>query len=183
MTNIILIAIFAVIFAVISLYNRLVRQKNLVSEAWSGMDVQLKRRHDLIPNIVETVKGYASHEKGVLEKVTQLRNQAIGASSVDEKGQTENALSQSIKTLFAVAENYPNLKANENFLSLQKSLSETEDQIQMARRYYNGTVRDYQTLIQTFPVNMMASSFNFTPMQYFQLESDADRQVPNVKLN
>ena len=139
------------IIAGIALYNGLIQLKVLVDEAWSGIDVQLKRRYDLIPNLVETVKGYASHEKETFEKIAQLRSSAMGATGVEEKGKIEAELTSTLKTLFAVAESYPELKANENFKELQNSLTSIEEEIQGARRYYNGTVRDYNTKIMVFP--------------------------------
>lgn len=164
----------------ISGYNRLVSLKALLSEAWSGIDVQLKRRYDLIPNLVATVKGYSIHEKSVLENVTQMRAASVGATSITEKARAEAGLSGALKTLFAVAENYPDLKANENFLSLQKDLGAIEQDLQLARRYYNGTVRNYNVMVQTFPSRIIASMGGFTIAPYFEVGSEGERQAPKV---
>ena len=164
----------------IGIYNALVRNRNLVNESWSGIDVQLKRRYDLIPNLVETVKGYAAHEKEVFEKVTQARAGAISAGNVREKGQAENMLTQAIRSLFAVAENYPDLKASQNFQDLQKNLNEIEGEIQAARRYYNGCARDYNIAIQVFPNNILANMFGFTPREFFEIGEEAQREAPKV---
>ncbi len=153
-------------------YNRLVRLKNQSEEAWSDIDVQLKRRYDLIPNLVETVKGYATHERELFEKVTQARAAAMGATGFADKSQAENMLSQTLKSLFAVAENYPTLKANENFAKLQDELADTENKIQASRRFYNGNVRDLNTAIEQFPTNMLAGWFKFTKREFFELEED-----------
>ena len=169
-----------VVFSIIAIYNKLVRGKNLVAEGWSGIDVQLKRRTDLIPNLLESVKGYMSHERGLLSEVTRLRSESMQIKDVKTKSQVENALSRSLANLFAVAENYPDLKANQNFLDLQKQLGEIEDQIQMSRRYYNGTVRNFNILIESFPSNLIARQFNFTQASFFELESETDRAVPQV---
>src|SRR6267378_2765669 len=149
-----LIIIIVIVIAIIALYNGLIRSRNRVDEAWSDIEVQLKRRYDLIPNLVNTVKGYATHESGVLERVTAARTQAMNAGSLPQKLAEENQLSGALKSLFAVAENYPDLKANQNFLQLQSDLTDTEDKIQAARRFYNGNVRDYNTKIQQFPGNI-----------------------------
>lgn len=169
----------ALVFAV-GLYNGLVRAKVIVDEAWSGIDVQLKRRYDLIPNIVETIKGYAKHEKDTFEKVTMLRSQAMQTSDVAEKGKLENQLTQTLKSLFAVAENYPELKANENFLNLQGTLNEIENEIQGARRYYNGAVRDYNTKIMVFPNNLIAGLLGFKSREFFEAD-EAEKE--NVKVS
>lgn len=160
---IVLLAIWAV-----AIYNGLIRLKNRVDEAWSDIDVQLKRRYDLIPNLVNTVKGYAAHEKEVFEKVTEARTRAMGAQSTIDKAQAENMLSQTLKSLFAVAENYPDLKANQNFLELQRELTDTEDKIQAARRFYNGNVRDFNTKIQVFPNNIFAGMLSFSARDFFE---------------
>lgn len=165
---------------VMGIYNALVRNRTLVNESWSGIDVQLKRRYDLIPNLVETVKGYAAHEKTVFEKVTEARAGAIAAGSVREKGQAENMLTQAIRSLFAVAENYPDLKASQNFQDLQKNLNEIELDIQASRRYYNGCVRDYNITIQVFPNNVIANMFNFTPREFFEIGTEEERKTPKV---
>jgi LemA protein len=165
----------------IGIYNGLVRLRNLVKEGWSGIDVQLKRRADLIPNLVETVKEYMGHEREVMSKVTELRAQSMGAREVGEKSRLEGALSRSLANLFAVAEGYPDLKANQNFLDLQSQLSGIEEQIQLARRYYNGTVRNLNIKIESFPSNIVAGVFKFTQAEFFEIEDDADRAVPKVQ--
>lgn len=171
-------AVIAVIFfAIIGIYNSLVQTKVLVDEAWSGIDVQLKRRYDLIPNLVETVKGYATHEKETLTKVVELRNMAMGAKDINEKNKLENELSGTLKTLFAVAENYPDLKANQNFLDLQKTLTDIESEIQGARRYYNGAVRDFNTKIMVFPNNLIAGFLGFKAREFFEAEEEAKQNV------
>ncbi|MFA5928000.1 MAG: LemA family protein [Candidatus Margulisiibacteriota bacterium] len=163
------------------IYNQLIRNKQLLKEAWSGIDVQLKRRHDLIPVIVESVKGYVQHEKGVLEDVVRLRNKIEQVPTEKEKLATENQLSQALKSLFAVAEGYPDLKANQNFLALQTTLADIEDQMQMARRYYNGTARDLNIVIGSFPSSLVASWFNYLPAEYFEVDYATERQMPDVK--
>jgi LemA protein len=174
---ILLAAIIILAIWAIAIYNGLVRLKNRVDEAWSDIDVQLKRRYDLIPNLVNTVKGYAAHEKEVFEKVTEARTRAMGAQSAADKAQAENALSQTLKSLFAVAENYPDLKANQNFLELQRELTDTEDKIQAARRFYNGNVRDFNTKIQVFPNNMIAGSLGYTAREFFEAEEGEKEPV------
>lgn len=161
----------------IAVYNGLIRLKNRVDEAWSDIDVQLKRRYDLIPNLVSTVKGYTSHEKEVFEKVTEARTRAMGAQSAGDKAQAENMLSQTLKSLFAVAEAYPDLKANQNFLELQRELADTEDKIQASRRFYNGNVRDFNTKIQVFPNNIFAGMLNFTGREFFEAEEGEKKAV------
>lgn len=165
-----------VIWAVV-IYNGLIRLKNRVDEAWSDIDVQLKRRYDLIPNLVNTVKGYAAHEKEVFEKVTEARTRAMSAQSTGDKAQAENALSQTLKSLFAVAENYPDLKANQNFLELQRELTDTEDKIQAARRFYNGNVRDFNTKIQVFPNNIFSGMLGFVAREFFEAEEGEKEPV------
>ena len=180
----ILLAVVLTVFLVgAAQYNRLVRTKQLAQEGLSGIDVQLKRRADLIPNLLEAVKGYMGHERGVLEKVTELRAQSMKAESVAEKGQVEGLLSRALGNLFAVAENYPDLKASQNFIELQKSLSDIEEQIQLSRRYYNGAVRALNILVDSFPSNIVARMFGFTSMEYFELEDAADRAVPKVRFS
>lgn len=152
----------------IAIYNGLIRLKNRVDEAWSDIDVQTKRRYDLIPNLVSTVKGYAQHEKEVFEKVTEARTKAMGAQSTAAKAEAENMLSQTLKSLFAVAEAYPDLKANQNFLELQRELTDTEDKIQASRRFYNGNVRDFNTKIQVFPNNIFAGMLGFSSREFFE---------------
>ena len=182
MTIIALVIVVLAILLLIGLYNSLVRSKNRVDEAWSDIEVQLKRRYDLIPNLVNTVKGYAQHEAGVLNQVTEARSKAMSAPTQASKLEAENMLSQSLKSLFAVAENYPDLKANQNFLSLQSDLTDTEDKIQASRRFYNGSVRDYNTKLQTFPTNIFASLFNFQARTFFDIdEKGAEGQPVKVQ--
>jgi LemA protein len=164
----------------IAIYNLLVKNRNMVKEGWSGIEVQLKRRANLIPNLLETVKGYMGHERGVLEKVTELRAQSMRTQNVEERAKLEGALSRSLANLFAVAEGYPDLKANQNFLDLQSQLSQLEEQIHMARRYYNGTVRDYNIRVESFPSNLVANSFGFKQADFFEITDEADRAVPKV---
>lgn len=181
----VIIAVVVIIaIAVISMYNGLIRLKNRVEEAWSDIDVQLKRRYDLIPNLVSTVKGYASHEKETLENVISARNMAMNAEqsgNAKELQQAENQLSGTLKSLFALAENYPDLKANTNFLELQKELSDTENKIQAARRFYNGNVRDFNTKIQVFPNNMIAGMLNFSSKEFFEVENSEERKNVEVQ--
>lgn len=163
-------------------YNTLVRFRMRVKEAWSDIEVQLKRRYNLIPNLIETVKGYMTHERETLENVTKARAAAIeNNGSPSEQGRTENMLAGALKTLFAVAENYPDLKANQNFLELQRELTDTEDKIQASRRFYNGNVRDYNTKIQLFPNNLVAGLLGFKESAFFEIENEEERQ--NVKVN
>lgn len=177
---IILIILGVVVLWVIVSYNRLISLRNRVREAFSDIDVQLKRRYNLIPNLVETVKGYAAHEKGVFEKVTEARTRAMGAQGAHDKAAAENMLTGALKTLFAVSENYPDLKASTNFLELQRELRDTEDKIQAARRFYNTNVMSLNTKIQSFPVNLMAGMFSFKPEEFFELEEEAAREAPKV---
>jgi len=167
-------------FLLVGMYNSLVQLRVRADSAWSDIDVQLKRRHDLIPNLVETVKGYAAHEKGTFENIAKFRSQAMQATSPADKAVAENQLTGALKSLFAVAENYPELKASEEFTQLQGSLSQTEDTIQNARRYYNAVVRDLNTKIQTFPTNLIAGMFGFSPRQFFEVDA-ADREPVAVK--
>jgi len=169
-----------IIFAVIGIYNSLVRRRNRVEESWSDIEVQLKRRYDLIPNVVETVKGYATHERSVLENVTRARTEAMGAHSAKAQAGAENMLTNTLKTLFAVAEGYPDLKANANFLDLQRELADTENKIQSARRFYNSTVLDLNTMIESFPSNLIASLFGFAKKEFFDLEDTEARQPVKV---
>ncbi|MBU1036843.1 LemA family protein [Patescibacteria group bacterium] len=178
---IILGIIALVIIWLIGVYNGLIKLKNRTDEAWSDIDVQLKRRYNLIPNLVETVKGYAAHEKEVFTKVTEARTQAMGATTPQEKGQAENMLSQTLKSLFAVAENYPQLRASENFAKLQDELSDTENKIQAARRFYNGNVRDFNIKIEVFPNNLVAGMLNFKKYDFFQVENEEERKNVEVK--
>lgn len=177
-TGTILIILLAIVVAVIIwMYNSLIRVKNRVEEAWSDIDVQLKRRYDLIPNLISTVKGYAVHEKNLFEKVTEARTRAMSAGTADEKGKAENMLSGTLKSLFAVAENYPDLKANQNFLELQRELTDTEDKIQASRRFYNGNVRDLNTKIEVFPTNIMAGTMGLKQRDYFEMEEKEKEPV------
>jgi LemA protein len=172
--------VIAIIF-LISLYNGIVQLKVRADSAWSDIDVQLKRRHDLIPNIVETVKGYAAHEKGTFENISKWRSAAMSATGPADRAQAENQLTGALRQLFAVAEAYPELKASEQFTGLQNSLQEVEDALQNSRRYYNAVVRDYNTRIATFPGNMFAGMFGFQPRQFFELTAPAEREAPQVK--
>jgi LemA protein len=181
LTYILLGIVVLIILWLIFAFNRLVTLRNRAKEASSDIDVQTKRRYDLIPNLVESVKGYMSHESGVFEKVTEARTRAMGASSGKEKVAAENALSGTLKTLFAVAENYPQLKANENFLKLQDELTDTEDKLQAARRFYNTNVRDLNTAIERFPTNMIAGMFGFGPMEFFETDAPEERKAVKVE--
>ena len=163
-------------------FNRLVRHKTLVAEGWSNIDVQLRRRRSLIPNLVEVVKGYSQYEQQVLENVTRLRTQGDAARTVGEHQASENELTEQVKQLFALVESYPDLKANQNFLGLQEQLTEIEDQIQMARRYYNGAVRIYNILAGSFPPNLVAKLFGYHRAEFFQIESVTQRAAPAVEL-
>lgn len=158
--------------AFVVFYNRFVKLKNRTEEAWSDISVQLKRRYDLIPNLVNTVKGYASHEAGTLQKVTDARTKAMNAESVADKAEAENMLTGALKSIFALAENYPDLKANTNFLELQRELSDTENKIQASRRFYNANVRDLNTAVETFPSNIIAGIFNFAKRDFFELTEE-----------
>jgi LemA protein len=169
-----------VVLYVIWTYNTLVTLRNRIDNAWSQIDVQLRRRYDLIPNLVETVKGYASHEREVFEKVTEARSRAIAAGTVAEQGQAENMLTQALRSLFAVAENYPQLRASENFMQLQEELSGTESKIAFARQFYNDTVLRYNNTRQSFPAVLLASQFGFGPREYFEME-EAAREPVKVK--
>lgn len=177
----IVIAIIAVI--AVMLYNGLVKSRQMAEEAWSGIDVQLKRRSDLIPNLIETVKGYAAHEKSTLDEVIARRNQAqaVPAGDVAARGQAEGLLTQALGRVIALAEAYPDLKANDNFAQLQTSLETIEADLQMARRYYNGASRDLNTKVESFPSNLIARQFGFQKRAYFEIANEADRQVPQVK--
>jgi LemA protein len=180
--NILLIIVILIAVGLIGLYNTLIRSRNRVDEAWSDIEVQLKRRYDLIPNLVNTVKGYAKHEEKVFTQVTDARSRAMSAPTPNEKLQAENQLSQTIRSLFAVAEGYPELKANQNFLRLQQDLTDTEDKIQASRRFYNGNVRDFNTKLQMFPTNMIANMFNFKPRDFFDIdEKGAEGQPVDVQ--
>lgn len=180
-TYILLGLLALVIFWLVGTFNGLVKLRNRAQEAWSDIDVQLKRRYNLIPNLVETVKGYASHEKQLFEKVSEARSRAMGATTPQEKAQAENVLTSTLKTLFAVSEAYPELKASTNFLELQRELRDTEDKVQAARRFYNGNVRDMNIKIETFPARMVAGMFGFKRMELFEIEEAAEREAPEVK--
>jgi len=176
---IILVILIVVVLWAILAYNGLITSKNRAQEAWADIDVQLKRRYDLIPNLVNTVKGYAAHESSAFENVTKARALAMGAGTLAEKSSAEASLAASLKSVFAIAEAYPDLKANQNFLSLQSELTDTEDKIQAARRFYNGNVRDFNTSIQKFPGSIIAGMFRFSTMEFFQLDAaDAAAKEP-----
>lgn len=184
MTAIILLVVLVIIIvAIVGLYNGLVTLRVRSDEAWSDIDVQLKRRHDLIPNLLETVKGYAKHESELFEKVTAARTQAIqsAGASPAEQAKNENVLSGALKSVFAITENYPDLKANQNFLKLQEELASTEDKIQASRRFYNGNVRDLNTKVEMFPSNIIANMFGFQKKEFFELEDKSERE--NVKVS
>lgn len=168
------------ILAVIAIYNRLVVARNRTENAWAQVDVQLKKRHDLIPNLVETVKGYAKHEKELFEKVTEARASAVSAKGAEQAGKAENMLTSTLRSLFAVAENYPDLKANENFKLLQEEISGVESKIAFARQFYNDSAYAYDNLMETFPTNMVAQIFSFKPIPYFQTE-EAEKEPVQVK--
>lgn len=173
-------AVLTALYAV-SIYNRLVRLRNTVKSAWSDIDVQLKKRYDLVPNLVETVEGYAGHEESIFRKVTEARSLGMSAAGPDEAARAENMLRGTLKSLFAVAEAYPDLKANQNFLQLQGQLREIEDTIEAARRYYNAVVRDFNTLIEQFPSNLIASRYQFEPEGFFELQApEVERQPAKV---
>ncbi len=177
-TYILLAVVVLFVLWVIASYNGFVTLVNRAKEAWADIDVQLKRRYDLIPNLVNTIKGYATHESEAFEKVTQARAAAMGAGSLAEKGAAENNLAGALKSVFAISEAYPELKANQNFLALQAELSDTENKIQAARRFYNGNVRDLNTKIERFPGNMIAGMFHFAKQEFFQLEEGAAAKEP-----
>jgi LemA protein len=181
--GVLVLILIAVAGYVIGAYNGLVRARQMVQEAWSGIDVQLKRRADLIPNLVETVKGYASHEKEALERVTEMRARAqnVPAGDIQGRAAAEGMLTQALGRLLAVAEAYPDLKASQNFADLQRALETTEREIQMARRYYNGSVRELNTKVESFPSNLVAGQFGFAKADYFELENPSDRQLPEVR--
>ncbi len=174
---IVLVVIVLLALIVIGIYNGLVKLRNKVENAWAQIDVQLKRRYDLIPNLVETVKGYAAHEKSTLDAVITARNSAMSAQGPAQQAEAENAISSTLKSIFALSEAYPDLKANQNFLNLQEELTGTEDRISYARQFYNDTVQKYNTKIQTFPTVVLAGMFNFTQRQYFEVEGDAKGPV------
>lgn len=178
--TIIYVAIALLVVGVVFMFNSLVRARNRVEESWSDIEVQLKRRYDLIPNIVGAVKGYMTHERGVFEKVSEARSAAMGAKNAHEKAEAENMLSSTLKTLFAVSENYPDLKANANFLDLQRELADTENKIQAARRFYNTTVMDFNNKIEMFPSNVLANLFRFTKREFFDIDEKALGEAPKI---
>ncbi len=184
-TNVILIVLLVVVVAVIlwfvAIYNGLVKLKVRTNEAWSDIDVQLKRRYDLIPNLISTVKGYATHEKELFENVTKARANAMNAQNPEEKAGAENMLTGALKSLFAVSEAYPDLKANENFLELQRELSDTENKIQASRRFYNGNVRDLNTKIQIFPDSIVAGMLNIKKREFFEIDEPKEKETPKVE--
>ena len=180
-TTILYIILIVIVLWVITIYNGLIRRRFRVKEAWSDINVQLKRRYDLIPNLVEAVKGYMTHERQVFEKVTEARTKAMGAQTKEEKLGAENILSNTLKTLFAVAENYPDLKANANFLDLQREIADTENKIQAARRFYNSVVMELNTAVKTFPTNMIANLFKFRKEEFFGLEREEEKEAVKVK--
>ncbi len=177
---VLLIILILLVIIVIAMYNGLVVKRMRVNNGWAQIDVQLKRRYDLIPNLVETVKGYAAHERGVLEKVAELRSRAMGATNPKESAEVNNMLTSTLKSLFAVAENYPQLKANENFMKLQEELTATENKISFARQFYNDVVMDYNATIQKFPQAMIASMFNFTAREFFEAPTE-EKEAVKVK--
>ena len=179
--TVILVVLVLVILWVIATYNSLVAMKTEIDNAWAQIDVQLKRRYDLIPNLVETVKGYAAHERETLEKVIQARNMAMQAQGVAQKAEAENMLTSTLRSIFALAEAYPNLKANENFLALQEELTTTENRVAFARQYYNDRVMFYNARIQQFPANVVANMFGFKPREFFLVQDTAAREAPKVK--
>jgi LemA protein len=178
---IIIVVVVLLLLFFIAVYNGLVRMRNRVDNAWSQIDVQLKRRHDLIPNLIETVKGYAAHEQGTFEKVVQARNAAMSAQGPEQAAQAENVLTGALKSIFALAEAYPDLKANQNFLALQEELTSTEDRISYARQFYNDSVLKYDNKLETFPSNTVAGMFSFKPREYFKTDDPTDREVPKVQ--
>lgn len=180
-TYIILAVVVVVALWLAGAFNGLVRAHNRVKEAWSDINVQLRRRHDLIPNLVETVKGYATHEESVLEAVIKARTEAVTAGNLAQKGQAENVLTGALGKLFALSEAYPTLRASENFAKLQDELTDTEDKIQASRRFYNTNVMSYNTKLEQFPTNLIASSFGFSREEYFQLDSAEEAKLPQVK--
>ena len=182
MTTLIIVAVVLVllILFVIGIYNALIRLRNQVDNAWSQIDVQLKRRHDLIPNLVETAKGYMKHERGTFEAITNARSQAMGAKTVAEAGKAEGALGEALSKFMLVVENYPDLKANQNFLSVQEELTGTENKISFSRQSYNDQVLFFNNKIQMFPSNIIANTFNFTKRDFFEIETPAEREVPKV---
>ena len=185
MIGVIIVIVVLVVLAgiVIGMYNSLVRLRNQVDNSWSQIDVQLKRRHDLIPNLVETAKGYMEHERGTFESITKARSQAMGAGSVSDASRAEGALGEALSKFMLVVENYPDLKANQNFLSIQEELSSTENKIAFARQSYNDQVLFFNNKTQVFPSSIIANTFNFTKRDFFELENAAEREVPKVSFS
>ena len=177
---IVTIAAFA-IFYLVGIYNKFVRKRSMMEEGWSGIDVQLKKRHDLIPNLVETVKGYAKHEQETLNQVIEARNSALKAEGVKAQTAAENQLNSALANVFALSEAYPDLKANTNFLQLQQDLAAVENDVEKARRYYNATVRDNNIMVESFPSNMIANAFGFNLGEYFEIENKSERSAPKIK--
>ncbi|MCB0689542.1 MAG: LemA family protein [Saprospiraceae bacterium] len=177
---IVAIAAFA-IFYLVGIYNKFVRKRSMMEEGWSGIDVQLKKRHDLIPNLVETVKGYAKHEQETLNQVIEARNSALKAEGVKAQTAAENQLNSALANVFALSEAYPDLKANTNFLQLQQDLAAVENDVEKARRYYNATVRDNNIMVESFPSNMIANAFGFNLGEYFEIENISERSAPQIK--
>lgn len=175
------VVVLLLVFYAIGIYNKLVRLNTLVEEGWSGIDVQLKKRYSLIPNLVETVKGYAKHEQETFEKVVKARNLAQSATTLEGHQAAENQLNKALVNLFALAEQYPELKANQNFMQLQEELSVIEQDIEKSRRYYNGTVREKNILVDSFPSNILANLFGFVKSKFFELDNEAERVLPQVK--
>jgi LemA protein len=180
---VLVVIVLGVIVWIVGAYNGLVRLRNQLENAWAQIDVQLKRRHDLIPNLVETVKGYAAHERKTLEAVIQARNMAIAAKGVAERAEAENVLSGALKSLFAVAEAYPELKANQNFMRLQEELTSTENKVAFSRQFYNDSVMTYNTQIEVFPQNLIAGMFGFTRREFFEVKAEAEREAPKVSFS
>jgi len=178
---VIIVVLIALALWIVKIYNGLIKLKVRTNEAWSDIDVQLKRRYDLIPNLINTVKGYATHEKELFENVTKARANAMNAQNPEEKGQAENMLTGALKNLFAVSENYPQLRANENFLELQRELSDTENKIQASRRFYNGNVRDLNTKIQIFPDSIVANMLKIGKREFFEIEDVKEKEAPKVE--
>jgi len=181
-TALLIVVVTLIVIWIVFTYNLFIRDKNLIKEAWSGIDVQLKRRHNLIPNLVESVKGYSQHEKNLLEDITRKRSEAVKVDNIKDIAPAESDLSGMLKNLIVITENYPDLKANTNFLELQKQLVEIEDQLQFARRYYNGAVRNYNIRVESFPSNILAGIFNFKQDNFFEISFATERTTPEVKL-
>ena len=183
MQYLLVLAVFSLIAYLVYAYNSIIKQRFIMEEGWSGVDVQLRKRHDLIPNLVELTKAYASHEKETLDNVTRLRSESSLAKKTERKSEIESSIGGDLKRLIALVEAYPDLKADKNFRNLQESLVEIEDQIQYARRYFNGTVRDYNTKIETFPTLFVAKFFDFKPEDFFEVEFATERSAPEVRLS